>query len=426
MSYQDIRSTFKVINGGLAETLEDSPKEFVSASITDTRLMGVVSMCVHWKLTENTYLTDLQQFFYFDAEESGFETYRSVLGNGSAQEVQEIEDIENCMMGGLGGKRVSLNEREARYMLQSYVDLNLKSNLPLPDDYEEYEFMLSPRIKLTEAEEYILMCKQCPRLDSPYQVINYFIMRCVGKDFGAAKFLTKGYVRTDIFPNHKGATLLRNVIEEAPDAVSGTNTDYHVTDNDRDFGTFNTFRSYMCESLIEYDSRYFLLITQISLDHLKVVRYEKVSEFQVSAAEASMMTSRPEFITVADLVPSAPEFDRHTTQFTRKAMISDYASGKLFMIFQPHNDHVKNSTYLLNDDVLGIYFVLEDNQLILASYNIKDIRKLELDLAESSMAPFIVPVSKYEFKDPVLFDFINSSFDDFEDFVATIAKPPEE
>lgn len=51
---------------------------------------------------------------------------------------------------------------------------------------------------------------------------------------------------------------------------------------------------------------------------------------------------------------------------------------------------------------------------------------MELDLAESSMAPYIVPVSKYEFKDPVLFDFINSSFDDFEDFVATITKPPAE
>ena len=86
----------------------------------------------------------------------------------------------------------------------------------------------------------------------------------------------------------------------------------------------------------------------------------------------------------------------------------------------------KNATYLLNDDVLGVYYLIEDNQLILASYNLSDIRRMELDLAESSMAPYIVPVSKYEFKDPVLFDFINSSFDDFEDFVATITKPPAE
>ena len=426
MSYQDIRSTFKLISGGLSETIDDSPKEFVSASITDTRLMGVVSMCVHWRLSENSHLTDLHQFFYFDAEESGFETYRSVLGNGGPSEVQEINDIEDYLMGGLGGKRVILTEREVRYMLQSYVDLNLRSGRPLPEDKDEYEFMLSPRIRLTDSEEYVLMCKQCPGLDSPYQVINYFLMRCVGKDFGAAKFLTKGYVRTNLFPNHKGATLLRNVIEDSPDAVSGSNTDYHVTDDDKDFGTFNTFKSYMCESLIEYSGKFFLLITQITLDHLKIVKYEKISEFQVSAAEASMMTSRPEFITVTDLVPSAPEFDRHTTKLTSKSMVTDYENGQLFMIFQPHNDHVKNATYLLNDDVLGVYYLIEDNQLILASYNLSDIRRMELDLAESSMAPYIVPVSKYEFKDPVLFDFINSSFDDFEDFVATITKPPAE
>ena len=92
-------------------------------------------------------------------------------------------------MGGLGGKRVILTEREVRYMLQSYVDLNLRSGLSLPEDKDEYEFMLSPRVRLTDSEEYVLMCKQCPGLDSPYQVINYFLMRCVGKDFGAAKFL---------------------------------------------------------------------------------------------------------------------------------------------------------------------------------------------------------------------------------------------
>ena len=424
MSYQDIRATFKLIKGGMSETTEDSSKEFVSASITDTRLMGVVSMCVHWRLPDNSNLTDLHQFFYFDAEESGFETYRSVLGNGSPEDEKEINDIENYMLGGLGGKKVALTEREVRYMLQSYADLNVRSNLPLPDGKNEYEFMLSPRITLTEAEEYVLMCKQCPVLDSPYQVINYFLMRCVGKDFGAAKFLTKGYVRTNLFPKHKGATLLRNVTEEAPDTISGCNTDYHVTDDDKDFATFDTFKSYICDSLIEYDGKYFLLITQITLDRLKVVKYEKISEFQVTPAEASMMTAKAEFITVTDLVQDTPEFDRDSTQLSSKAMITDYENGRLFMIFHPHNDHVKKQTYLLNDDVLGVYYLIKDNQLILSSYSLADIRRMELDLASSPMAPYIVPISKYEFKDPVLFDFINSSFDDFEDFVAAIAKPP--
>lgn len=426
MGDKDIRANFTLINGGLSETAADSTKEFVSASITDTRLMGVVGMYVHWSLPENSHMTHLHQFFYFDAEETGFDTYRSVLSDGNQDDTEEIADIENCLLGGLGGKKINLSEKEARYMLQSYVELNLKSGLSLPEKEEEYDFMLTPGITLTEAETYVLMCKQCPVLDSPYQVINYFLMRCMGKDFGAAKFLTKGYVRTELFSEHKGATLLRNLIEEAPDSVSGSNTNYHATDDDKNFGTFETFKSYMCQSLIEYSGKYFLLVTQITLEHLRVVKYEKISTFRVSPAEASMMTSRPEFITVADLVPDAPEFSRNTTALSAKAMVTEHENGKLFMVFQPHNNHVKQSTYLLNDDVLGIYYYIEDSQLILASYSLEDIRKLEADLAASTMSSFVVPISKYEFKEPVLFDFINSPFDDFEDFVTAIARPPME
>ena len=85
---------------------------------------------------------------------------------------------------------------------------------------------------------------------------------------------------------------------------------------------------------------------------------------------------------------------------------------------------MKKKTFMLNDDVLGIYYLIEDNQLILASYSIEGIKTLESDLQDSYMADHVVPVSKYEFKEPVLFDFINSGFDDFEDFVDLISNQP--
>ena len=426
MSEKDNRPRFTLINGGLAEKAGDSRKEFISAYVTDTRLMGVECTYVHWFLPENSHATHLHQFFYFDAEENGFDSYRSVLGDGSAKDEREVEDVENYLTGGLGGSKVSLSEREARYLLQSYVDLNLRNGLPLPEGSEECNFMLVPHIRLSETEEYVLACKQCPSLDSPYQVINYFLMRCFSHDFSAAKFLTKGYIRVNLFPEHKAATMLRNVIEEAADAVSGANSDYQATGGDKDFGTFDTLRSYMCETLIEYEGRYFLAVTQVTLDKFKVARYEKISSFQVSPAEASMMTSRAEFVTVADVVPAAPLFDRSSTRLAAKATVTDYENGRLFMIFRPNNDHVKKPVYLLNDDVLGVYYLLEDNQLILAAYSLEDIRRLEEDLASSPMARFVAPVSKYEFKEPVLFDFINSAFDDFEDFVAAISRQPQE
>lgn len=418
------KHVFSLIKGGLAETAFDSDKEFVGAAITDTRLMGVITMSVHWYLPQNSKMTDFYQFFYFDAEEDGFETYSSILGSNSPEDYQKVIKSENSMSGGLGGSQISITEDEAKYILQNYVDFNTKNNIPLPPNYEEYSFMLSPKVNLTDSEKYLLMCKQCPTLDSPYQIINYFLMRCFGRDFDAAKFLTKGYVRTNLFPEHKAASLLKNVIEEFQDAVSGANTNYHQTDEDNFFETFSTSKAYMCESLIEYDGKYFLVITNITLEHLKVIKYEKVSIFRLSEAEASMITRRSEYITVTDIVPYAPEFTQETTALTAKSMVTDHEGGKLFMIFSPHNDHVKKKTFMLNDDVLGIYYLIEDNQLILASYSIEGIKTLESNLQDSYMADHVVPVSKYEFKEPVLFDFINSGFDDFEDFVDLISNQP--
>ena len=45
-------SAFQILRGGVAESAATSRKEFVSAYITDTRLMGVVGLVVHWQLPE--------------------------------------------------------------------------------------------------------------------------------------------------------------------------------------------------------------------------------------------------------------------------------------------------------------------------------------------------------------------------------------
>lgn len=422
MIYEN-NSPFKVITGGLSESVDTSQKEFVSAYVTDTRLMGVVGMYVHWYLPDNIRHKELYQLFYFEAEEHGFDNYKSLLCSGTSDDAILVAKAENTLFGGLGGRQIYISEEEACFLLQKYADFNIEHKIPLPNGEKEYGFMLERKCNLSSEDAYLLMCKQCTKLDTPCQVINYFLMRCFGKDFEAAKLLTKGYVRTNIFPEHKCATFLRNNIEKAPDSVSGTNSNYFATDDDKNFGTFNTLKSYMCESLIEYDGKYFLMITQVTLDQLKIVKYEKISTFKITTAEASMMTSRGEFVTVCDIVESAPDFNRTATKLVAKSMVTDYDNGKLFMIFQPNNDHVKKSTYLLNDDVKGIYYLVDDSQLILAAYSLEGIRDLEADLASSYMANYVVPVSKYEFKEPVLFEFMNSVFDDFEDFVETIALP---
>ena len=70
-------------------------------------------------LPDNKALFDLHQFFYFDAEEYGFETYDSVLGPDDGR----VSEIESSLIGGLGGEKIDLTLREDVYKRQA-IDLS--------------------------------------------------------------------------------------------------------------------------------------------------------------------------------------------------------------------------------------------------------------------------------------------------------------
>jgi hypothetical protein len=88
---------FTVIKGGNTSRVGSKTREFVSAYVTDTRLMGVIGLYIHWTLSDLNGSTDLHQFFYLDAEEFGFETYRSLTGNDEG----EFLFLEQSITGGL-------------------------------------------------------------------------------------------------------------------------------------------------------------------------------------------------------------------------------------------------------------------------------------------------------------------------------------
>ena len=87
------------------------------------------------------------------------------------------------------------------------------------------------------------------------------------------------------------------------------------------------------------------------------------------------------------------------------------------MAFKKNNDHVDERVFRLSNDVKGVYFLTDFGQLIVSAYSLPDIRYLENKLKASPLAPFLMTTAKYEFKEPVLFEFIQSDFEDFEDFL---------
>ena len=388
-----------VIEGGLAASIDKRPKYFLSAYVTDTRLMGVLAVHACWKIPYGDELSYFHQFFYIDCEEMGLETYKSFLDSDPS----EIEMAEQALVGGLGASKIEISERQLMGLLTEYRLFNENHKLPLPEKYEEYRFLIEPETILTPEESHILMKLICGEIRSDYQTINYFLMRCFGRDYTGAAYLSEGKFPLDLYDNYRQATFCKNVIDKDASYVDGAT-------------------AYMCESLIEMNNCYETVISRVVVRGLKIVDFEHCSGFAVSSAEAAMMLSKPEFVTVYEVLLSEQDMDENIGELTitLNTVMSVHDNGRLFMAFKPSNSHVDSRIFRLSNDVRGIYFLTDYSQLIMAAYSLIEIQTLERKLAACPLAPFLMATAKYEFKEPVLFEFINSDFEDFEDFLEAI------
>lgn len=389
-----IRPSFTVIEGGLSAPKNSKSRQFMGAYVTNTRLMGVIGLYIHWRLDDRYSSPDFHQFFYLDAEEYGFETYRSVLGNS----VEEIASIEQALLGGLGGSKEEITEREAHALIYEYAQINKRRGLPLPDGFAEYQFLLETPARLTPKEAAMLRKKQCDSVVTDYQAINYFLMRCFGQDYEAAQWLCTEKFDLDLYKEHGIATLCKNTID--PDeSRPGT---------------------YLCESLIERKNQYVLLVSQLTVSKHRITSFEKCSGFPVSSAEAAMMLAKPEFVTVYEILMSADEFNETLDQMSLDTMMTSHENGRLFLAFNNNNNHVDRRVFRLSEDVFGLYYITDFGQLIVSAFSLNSIHALEKDLRKSVLAPYLMATAKYEFKEPVLYEFIQSDFEDFNEFLEFI------
>ena len=70
------RNKLRVLPGGKSEHLF-ADYRFISGEITDTRLMGVLGMHLHWELPYPAAEPHLHQYNFYDIYDLGLETYRS-------------------------------------------------------------------------------------------------------------------------------------------------------------------------------------------------------------------------------------------------------------------------------------------------------------------------------------------------------------
>lgn len=380
------KHNFTLLKGGL-DKINIKDYFFRTGYVTDTRLMGVEVLYIHWY--NPSLHNNFHQFFYFDAEEYGLESYYSL----SDQEVKNISLIESFMTGGLGGKKIEVSEKEAAFLVQEYVLYSEKQKMPLPSNNEEFQFLLTPEIKLKQDETDWLYGKRCTQITSVYEAIHYFLMRIFARDF-APLFYLKGPERfpVDLFKNLGPCCLARNSIDL-------------------------TGETYTAESLLDFDDKYYLALTEMTMANMKVSSFKRLSLFPISSYEASLLLRRPEYISCYDLTDEEIEEMGSGQILKNRSLMTLYGKGRLFMIYNKNNNHVKGPLYKLHDDVFAYYFVSDYGQLLLCSNSSENLQVLEDDLLMRRGRLPLSFVGRFESESPVLYDFILDDTEDFVDFI---------
>ena len=111
------------------------------------------------------------------------------------------------------------------------------------------------------------------------------------------------------------------------------------------------------------------------------------------------------------------DFLKRFGSLSANSMQTLHDNGRLYLEFNKNNDHVNRKIFRLNEDIHGLYYATDFGQLIIAAYSLNEIHEIERMLSKSEVCTCIIPTSKYEFKEPILYEFIQSDFDDFTDFL---------
>ncbi|MGX8773773.1 MAG: hypothetical protein ACSW8G_01800 [Bacillota bacterium] len=380
---------FTVLQGGLNSSIPDAKKRFASAYVTNTRLMGVLALYAHWTVEDGG---DIHQFFYIDCEEAGLETCTIFRGDWNL----EMQMAEQALVGGLGAEKVPLTAKAFRWLLNHWKEFNLRKGLPLPKNEDDYSFIFDKAPKLTKGDETELMEKICGEITSDYQVVNYFLMRCFGQDEPGAAWLAGDRVPLDVFSNYTKATFCKNTIDPS-----------------------GRPHEYISESLVEMNGKYETIITKMRVKGLKVAKFEYCSKASVTATEAALMLRKTEFATVYELLMEDEDIEDNLGEFVlnMNTVMTTHPNGRLFMAFKPTNDHVAERVFMLSNDVKGVYFLTNFGQLIVVAYDREGILELERGLASSPLRSYLLMTGQYELLDPVLFEFINSDYVDFQAFI---------
>ncbi len=409
------KKPFTVIDGGLLDETKYSPDrkksgpagvlymdrsalEFRSAWITDTRLMGVVCLGIQWRFIDgpNYYF---QQFFYFDAVEYGFDRFDYLTD----PDFSEAQDMEASYIGGLGGNKVKVTEREAVHLVQKYARFNREHGIDLPEGQPMYQFLLMAKDNMTRMEARLLLEKSCITPRSRVEAANYFLMRYSDRDWDAVSTLTSGEISHDLLGSFGHMGVFSNHTENDPKDENVLHCRTIVSESD-DSDVFYLLRSSF----------------RFMENRKKIEAFKLEDKMEISDQEAYLNLMHKEYVMVFDYDGPLNTFGRQSSHLLHRAMVVQEDEGTCYMLYRPNNDHAMKSDFHLYDDLIGIYYLGNIHQLVIASNTANDAKALEFDLLTSPIARFLRLKQNLLFSEPVMNNFLMSGMADFEDFLDLI------
>ena len=388
----------KLIKGG--KDSDRSDHTFVDGCVTDTRLMGVLGLHLHWvnRIPDMEGLHHLHQYFYYDIEEIGLDSIKTFSFEDTSEALLE----EKRAFGGLGAKMVPVTEREGRYLVSSFVKGTEAKKQPLPPEVSGLSFILDDPVTLTEDETEALNKKICTDIGTDEGVVNYYLMRMFGKDAeGAALLRKKGAPEEnfeDISLRHH-ATFLKNSVDR-------------FTDRDGR-------QSYLSETLTESDNRYCISVTETVVEDRKVTSVKLKSRMNISTPEASLLLSTDEYVAVFEIECDMDYFDMLFDSFSVGTTRTDHETGEMYMEFRADNKHAEKNLFRLSDDVFAIYYSTDFGQLIVGTYSLMDSMSAEAKLM-GFFKKDLRCTGRYHFAHSIIYEFALSGFDDFDAFLSSI------
>ena len=133
-----------------------------------------------------------------------------------------------------------------------------------------------------------------------------------------------------------------------------------------------------------------------------------------------MKLSRAEYVTVYEIAGNVETVIDVLDRFYRTSMQNLTEGGKLYIKFFDNNNHVNKQVYLLNDDVKEIAFLTVEDQLVVGAYSLEYIKEIEDRMTRGKFSRQLFEVGKYEFKEPMLYDYTMGYGGDFVSYVEEI------